>query len=336
MFKDLITKVVANVDLTTKEAMDAVSFIVGGKATNAQVGAFLTALSMKGETIAEITGFATVMRQNATFVNTDDAVVVDVCGTGGDGTCTFNISTAVGFVLAGAGVKVAKHGNRASSSKCGSADVLQKLGVNINATVGIMEKCIKNANIGFLFAPNLHESMKSVALIRKEIGIRTVFNLLGPVSNPADVKYQVLGVYLPSLTETIAEVLKNLGSKHAIVVHGMDGMDEISISDRTKVSELKNGNIETYFITPEDFGISRQNRSGLIVETPDESATVIKDVLNGEHGIKRDVVLLNAASGLVCGQAVTNMKDGLVLAAHAIDSEGALNALNMLKEISHS
>ncbi|MGR3179754.1 MAG: anthranilate phosphoribosyltransferase [Candidatus Anammoxibacter sp.] len=334
MFKELITKVTTNIDLTPKEASDAICCIVDGKATNSQIGAFLTALKTKGETIDEITGFAKIMRDNAIFVNTKCETVVDVCGTGGDGKSTFNVSTAVSFVLAGGGIKVAKHGNRASSSSCGSADVLKLLGVNIDASVETVEKCIDDANIGFLFAPCLHKSMKNVALIRKELGMRTIFNLLGPITNPARVKHQVLGVYSEDLTETIAVVLKNLGSKHAFVVHGMDGMDEISISDRTKVSELVDGEIKNYYISPEDFGMSKKSISELIVKTPEESAAAVKGVLKGETGAKRDIVLLNAAAGFVSVNVARDIKDGIQLAIQSIESGNALNALTNLINVS--
>ncbi|MGR3218526.1 MAG: anthranilate phosphoribosyltransferase [Candidatus Anammoxibacter sp.] len=334
MFKDLVGKVIANIDLTPSEAKDAICCIVDGNATNSQIGAFLTALKIKGETIDEITAFAKVMRDNATFVNTKGETVVDVCGTGGDGKGTFNISTVVSFVLAGAGVKVAKHGNRASSSSCGSADVLKLLGVNIDATVNTVEKCIEEANIGFLFAPGLHRSMKNVALIRKELGIRTIFNLLGPITNPAGVKHQVVGVYSENLTETIASVLKNLGSKHALVVHGTDGMDEISISDKTKVSELVNGKIKNYYISPEDFNMSGKSISELIVETPEKSASAVKDVLKGEMGAKRDIVLLNAAAGFVASDVAGDLREGIQLAVRSIESGKALSALTNLINIS--
>lgn len=335
MFKELITKVSANIDLTSKEASNAMCGMIEGKATNAQVGAFLTALSMKGETVDEITAFAKIMRENAVFVNPKCETVVDVCGTGGDGKSTFNISTAVGFVLAGAGIKVAKHGNRASSSSCGSADVLKCLGVNIDATVKTVEKCIEKANIGFLFAPYLHKSMKNVALVRKELGIRTIFNLLGPITNPARVKYQIMGVYSSELTETIATVLKNLGSKHAFVVYGMDGMDEVSISEKTKVSELVNKEIKNYFISPEDFNITRKNISELVVKTPEESAGAINCVLNGEKGARRDIVILNAAAAFVSVQVAKNIVEGIQLAEQSIESGKALNTLTNLIDISY-
>lgn len=335
MFKDYIAKLSSNIDLTAKEASDAIRYIIDEKATNAQVGAFLTALSMKRETVDEITGFAKIMRDNATFVDAKTEIVVDVCGTGGDGKSTFNISTAVAFVLAGAGIKVAKHGNRASSSSCGSADVLQCMGVNIDASVETVEKCIEKVNIGFLFAPYLHKSMKNVALIRKELGIRTIFNLLGPITNPARVKYQVLGVYSPDLTETIASVLENLGSKHAFVVHGMDGMDEVSIFEKTKVSELINGDIKTYYISPEHFNITKRDISELIVKSPEESAGAIMGVLNGQSGASQDIVLLNAAFALVTVGAAKDIKEGIQLAGQSIESKSALNALNNLKDTSY-
>ncbi len=334
MLKKLLSKVSANTNLTTNEAGDALRFIVEDKATPAQIGAFLTALSMKGETIDEITGFAGVMRDNALFVDAKCETAVDVCGTGGDGKCTFNVSTAVGFVVAGAGAKVAKHGNRASSSKCGSADVLKSLGVNIEAPVETVEKCIERANIGFIFAPFFHQSMKNVAMIRKEIGIRTVFNILGPITNPARVKRQVIGVFSEDLTETLASVLKNLGSKRAFVVHGMDGMDEISIGDRTKVSELVDGSIKNYYIAPEDFNIKRQGINDLVVNTAEESAAIIRDVLAGKPGPGRDIVVLNAGAAIAAAQVAKDINEGVELASKSIDSKSALNALNNLVEVS--
>lgn len=336
MFKDIIAKVNVNLDLTQTEAGYAIYCIMEGKATNAQIGALLTALNMKGETIDEITGFARIMLDDAVFVDPKCDTVVDVCGTGGDKKGAFNISTAVSFVLAGAGIKVAKHGNRASSGSCGSADVLKCLGVNIDASVETVEKCIEKANIGFLFAPNLHKSMKNVALIRKELGIRTIFNLLGPITNPARVKYQVLGVYSADLTETIAAVLKNLGSKHAFIVYGMDGMDEISISAETKVSELVNGEIKNYYISPEDFNIARKDIAELIVKTTEQSAAAIKSVLNGEKGARQEVVLLNAAAAFVSVDAARDIKEGIKLAVQSIESKNAINALTNLTEISYT
>ena len=335
MFKELIIKLASNIDLTLEEAEEAIRCLIDGRATAAQAGAFLTALSMKRETTDEITAFAKVMQDNALHVKSNSERTVDVCGTGGDGKNTFNVSTAVSFVLAGAGVKVAKHGNRASSSRCGSADVLKLLGVNIDASIETVEKCIEKANIGFLFAPYLHKSMKSVAMIRKELGIRTIFNILGPVTNPARVKYQVLGVYSQDLTETIASVLKNLGSIHAFVVHGVDGMDEVSISEKTKVSELVNNEIKNYYIQPEDFNIKRKDISELIVKSPDESADTIRNVLNGETGACHDVVILNAALALAATLTFGNIKKGLELAENSILSGKALQALTSLIKTSY-
>ena len=336
MFKDLIIKTAANINLTFEEAEEAAHCLIDGRTTPAQAGAFLTALSMKRETADEITAFAKTMRENALFIKSDSERTVDVCGTGGDGKNTFNVSTAVSFVLAGAGVKVAKHGNRASSSSCGSADVLKLLGVNIDASIETVERCIKNANIGFLFAPYLHKSMKNVAMIRKELGIRTIFNILGPVTNPAKVKYQVIGVYSPDLTETIASVLKNLGSKHAFVVHGIDGMDEVSISEKTKVSELVNNEIKNYYIQPEDFGLKRRDIAELIVKSPNESADCIKNVLNGQTGAGYDVVVLNAALALAATLTAGDIKNGLKLAENSILSGKAFQALTSLIRISHT
>ena len=336
MFKDLIIKAASNIDLTIDEAEEAVRCLIDGRTTPAQAGAFLTALRMKKETTDEITAFAKVMRDNALFIKSDSEKTVDVCGTGGDGKNTFNVSTAVSFVLAGAGVKVAKHGNRASSSSCGSADVLKLLGVNIDASIETVERCIENANIGFLFAPSLHKSMKNVAMVRKELGIRTIFNILGPVTNPAKVKYQVIGVYSPDLTETIASVLKNLGSIHAFVVHGVDGMDEVSISEKTKVSELVNNEIKNYYIQPEDFGIKRRDIAELIVKSPDESAGYIKNVLNGQTGAGHDVVVLNAALALAATLTAGDIKKGLKLAENSILSGKAYDALTSLIRTSYS
>lgn len=335
MFREFIPKLVAQIDLTQSEAREAISHIINGEATSAQIGSFLTALSIKGETVDEITGFAAVMRDRATTVDASCETVVDVCGTGGDGKGTFNVSTAVSFVLAGAGVKVAKHGNRASSSKCGSADVLKGLGVNIDAGVEAVERCIDEANIGFLFAPYLHKSMKDVAVIRKELGVRTIFNLLGPVTNPARVGYQVLGVYSAGLTETIAAVLKNLGSKHAFVVHGLDGVDEISISGKTKVSELVDGEIKSYHIAPEDFNLASSDISELVVESFEESVAAIERVLDGENGAMQDIVALNAAAALVAVQAAQDIDSGIELARKSIVSGMARDALAKLIEVSN-
>lgn len=335
MFSRLINKVVNREDLTLNESMQAMYDIIEGRLTDAQISALLTSLSMKGETIDEITGFAKVMRDMARYVNPQSSKAVDVCGTGGDRKGTFNISTAVGFVLAGAGLKVAKHGNRASSSQCGSADVLKILGVNIDADIETVERCIEKANIGFLFAPLLHKAMKNVSMIRKQIGVKTIFNILGPITNPARVEYQVIGVYNSDLTQTVASVLKNLGSKHAFVVYGMDGLDEISITERTRVSELINNEIKSYYISPEDFNMKRGRMADLVVNTPEESADAIKRVLNGETGSRRDIVLLNAAAAISAVKDLEKINGAIEIAAQSIDSKKALDSLKTLIEISH-
>lgn len=336
MFSRLINKVVKREDLTLNESMQAMHDIIEGRLTDAQISALLTSLSMKGETIDEITGFAKVMRDSAKYVNPQGSKTVDVCGTGGDAKGTFNISTTVGFVLAGAGLKVAKHGNMAVSSKCGSADVLRVLGVNIDADIETVERCIEKANIGFIFAPLLHKAMKNVSMVRKQMGVKTIFNILGPITNPARVEYQVIGVYNQALTQTVAYVLKNLGSKHAFVVHGMDGLDEISITERTRVSELINNEIKNCYISPEDFKMKRGPLADLVVNTPEESADAIKGVLNGETGSRRDIVLLNAAAAITAVKDLDDMNEGIEIAAQSIDSKGALDSLERLIEVSHS
>jgi anthranilate phosphoribosyltransferase len=333
--KEIIAKVVRGENLTQEEAKLAMNQLMEGKATDAQIGAFLTALRIKKETIEELTGFVVAMREKSSNIRVYDGTdVVDTCGTGGDVKGTFNISTAAAFVIAGTGLKVAKHGNVAVSSHCGSADVLRLLGVNVEAGVPTVEKCIREANIGFLFAPRLHESMKYASKPRREIGIRTVFNILGPLTNPARAAFQVIGVYDASLTTTLAEVLRNLKSKHAFVVHGMDGLDEITTTERTMVSELVNGDVKNYYVSPEDFGVERASLEDLIVKTPEESAVVIKEIMDGVHGPKRDIVLVNAAAAIVAGGGAKDFKSATKLAAQSIDSHQAKGAMERLIKIS--
>ncbi|HLG29852.1 MAG TPA: anthranilate phosphoribosyltransferase [Candidatus Brocadiales bacterium] len=335
MMKEIIAKVVKGDNLTREEAILAMDQIMDGKATDAQIGAFLTALRIKKETIEELTGFAFVMREKSTRITVDEGTnVIDTCGTGGDIKGTFNISTAAAFVVAGTGIKVAKHGNVAVSSHCGSADVLRLLGVNIEASIPTVERCIREANIGFLFAPRLHDSMKYASKARREIGIRTVFNILGPLTNPARAARQVIGVYDASLTTTLAEVLRNLESKHAFVVHGMDGLDEITTTERTFVSELVNGDVKSYYVSPEDFGVERACLEGLIVKSPEESALTIKEIMDGICGPKRDIVLVNAAAAIIAGGGEKDFKSAAKLAAQSIDSHQARKAVERLIEIS--
>lgn len=334
LIKEIISKLVNNQDLSLEESLKAMMQIMEGNATDAQIASFITALRMKGETVEEITGCAMAMRRKAVKINAGNGIIVDTCGTGGDAKNTFNISTAAAFVVAGAGLKVAKHGNKASSSQCGSADVLKRLGVNIEADVKTVEKCIAMVNIGFLFAPMLHQAMKYAIGPRKEIGIRTIFNILGPLANPAGAAHRILGVYSEHLTVIIAEVLKRLGDQHAFVVHGLDGMDEITTTNKTKVCELVGNNIKSYYLNPEDIGIKKADISDLAVSTPDESAIAIKEVLDGVHGPKRDVVLLNAAAAIIAGGLAEDFTEGLKIAAQSIDTDSAKNALKKLTEIS--
>jgi anthranilate phosphoribosyltransferase len=286
---------------------------------------------MKGETPDEITGAATVMREKALHIAPrSKEYLVDTCGTGGDGSNTFNISTAAAFVAAGAGAIVAKHGNRSVSSKCGSADVLEALGVNISLSPEQMKTCLDSIGICFLFAPALHKAMKYAIGPRKEIAIRTIFNILGPLTNPADAKTQLLGVFTPLLTEPMAMVLNNLGSKKAYVVCGKDNLDEISLSAETQISEVNNSKITTYSIRPEDFGFTRVAASELSGGLPPENASIIRDVLSGKKGPHRDIVLLNAAFALAASGVAADPHEGLSLAKNAIDQGNALRKLEEL------
>src|SRR3989339_1318952 len=264
MIKSAIDKAVNRRDLTLSEAEKTLNIIMAGKATSAQIAALLTALRMKGETIDEITGFAKAMRKNAVKISPASRKIVDACGTGGDLSNTFNISTISAIVAAGAGVNIAKHGNRSVSSKCGSADLLEALGVKFDISPQKVEECIDAIGFGFIFAPNFHKAMRFAMPTRREIGISTVFNILGPLTNPANAQAQVLGVFHPDLTEIMAKVLNNLGVKQALVVHGIDGLDEISISEKTKISHLKDGKVENYFIKPEDFGFIRASKKDIL------------------------------------------------------------------------
>ncbi len=333
--KELISKVVKGEDLTEAEMIEAMNAIMGGTASEAQIACFITALRLKGETVAEITGAARVMREKATRVKlpADAGNVVDTCGTGGDETGTFNISTAAAFVTAGAGVTVAKHGNRSVSSKSGSADVLAALGVNIEAEVERVEQCIAEAGIGFLFAPKLHGAMKYAGPVRRDIGIRTIFNILGPLTNPAGADRQLLGVYDPALTTVLASVLKNLGTTHAFVVRGLDGLDEITMTDETRVSELKDGLVNTYNIKPEDFGFDRCAPDKLTGAGPEENAKIILDIFSGTLGPRRDIVVLNSAAAITAAGVAGDIKEGVAIAEGVIDSGAAGAKLEALKKI---
>ena len=343
MIKEAIAKVVERYDLTEGEMIDVMNQIMGGEATPAQVAAFITALRMKGETVAEITGAARVMRSRATpirvgtnlgidreEINADRETILDTCGTGGSGTKTFNVSTAVAFVVAGCGVKVAKHGNRSISSACGSADVLEQLGVNLEVSPETVEQCINKIGIGFLFAPALHGAMKHAIGPRREVGIRTIFNILGPLTNPAGADRQVLGVYHESLVEPMAHVLCGLGCKRGFIVHGLDGMDEITMTGPTRVAEIRDGKVNVSTIEPEDFGLVRCTLTELQGGDAVQNAAIVTAILNGEKGPKRDIVLLNAAHALVAAGVAQDINDGLARAAASIDERRAKGKLEEL------
>jgi len=336
MIKEMIGRIVEGEDLSFEESKVVMREIMEGVATEVQIGSFITALRMKGETVDEIAGCVSVMREKATHINVGKSLVVDTCGTGGDAKSTFNISTCAAFVVAGAGLKVAKHGNKASSSKCGSADVLKLLGVNIDANTKVVEECIQKANIGFLMAPLLHSSMKHAVGPRREIGIKTIFNILGPLTNPARAARQVIGVYDAKLTDIVAKVLKKLNTEHAFVVYGYDGMDEITTTDKTKVCELKDGKIKSYFITHDSFNIPKAKMNDFIVDSPEESVIAINAVLDGASGPKRDIVLLNASAAIVAGGGAENLKDGVRLAEKSIDSGKAKASLEKLIELTQN
>ncbi len=332
MIKAAIGKIVLQQDLVEAEMIEVMNQVMGGEATPAQIGAFITALRMKGETIEEITGAARVMRAHATpirvgkaldidreEINLDRETILDTCGTGGSGTKSFNISTTVAFVVSACGVKVAKHGNRSISSACGSADVLEELGVNLNVTPQQVEACINEVGVGFLFAPALHGAMKHAIGPRREIGIRTIFNILGPLTNPAGADRQVLGVYDEALVDVLAKVLVKLGCRRGFVVHGQDGMDEVTLTGPTRIGEICDGTVTLSTIEPEAFGLRRCLLEDLQGGNATENAAIVSDILDGNPGPKRDVVLLNAAYALVAAGLAENVEAGLDKARNAID-----------------
>ncbi|MGQ9628083.1 MAG: anthranilate phosphoribosyltransferase [Anaerolineae bacterium] len=335
--KGAIARLLEGQNLEEAEAEAVMEQIMAGQATPAQVGAFLTALRMKGETVEEIAGCARAMRRCATAVRPRCwPYVVDTCGTGGDGAGTFNISTTAAFVVAGAGVPVAKHGNRSVSSFCGSADLLQALGVNVELSPEDVAACIDEIGFGFLYAPRLHPAMKHALGPRREIGARTIFNILGPLTNPAGAQAQVLGVYDGELTETIARVLGALGGRAAFVVHGADGLDELSTAGPNLVTELRDGWLRTFTLDPADLGLPRAKLSDLAGGSEKENAAITRAILAGETGPRRDVVLLNAAAALVVGGKASDLRAGLLLAAHSIDSGAALACLEALISFSNN
>lgn len=330
-FKAAISHVVKGKPLSFDDAYAVATHLMEGNATDAQIGALLIALRVKQETVDEITGFATAMRDKVVVIPYNKNTLVDTCGTGGDESGTFNISTVSAIVAAGTGCKVAKHGNRSVTSKCGSADILKALGLNIEINPEKMSMCIDNAGIGFLFAPLLHPAMKYAIGPRREMGVRTIFNILGPLTNPAGAKRQLLGVFSQSLTSVMANVLKKLGSEHVMVVHGADGLDEITLTDKTYVSELKNGTVNSYTIQPEDFGFTRVNMSELQGGTPEENVQITMNILQGAKGSARNIVLLNAGAVIYVSGMVSSIAEGIQLAKESIDSGIALKVLENLK-----
>ncbi len=330
MIRDALAKLADRTNLSAQEAEEVMSEIMDGAATPAQIAAYLMGLRQKGETVEEIAGSARAMRARAVKIRVGAQVVVDTCGTGGDGAHTFNISTTAAFVVAGAGITVAKHGNRSISSKSGSADVLTALGVRIDLTPDRVADCIDEVGIGFLFAPLFHGAMKHCAGPRQEMGIRTLLNVLGPLTNPAGATHQVLGVYDATLTEVLGQVLLQLGSQHCFVLHGMDGLDEMTLSDRTKVSEGKSGVVSSYFVTPEEFGLSRMARKEYAGGAPEENARMTQEILQGRKGPRRDIVCLNAAPAMVAGQKAKTLQEGFRLAQRTIDSGAAADKLDRL------
>ncbi len=330
MFKQLLSKIIHRENLNENEMSAMMMEIFSGDRTDAQIGAFMGALATKGETFEELAGAATAMRRKAHRIEAMAPIIVDTCGTGGDGAKTFNISTTTAFVVAGCGVTVAKHGNRSISSQCGSADVLESLGMKIDVDPEIVEEAIAEIGIGFLFAPIYHSAMRFAANARKEVGLRSIFNMLGPLTNPAAANCQLLGVFAPELTEMFAQALKLLGARRAFVVHGHDGLDEISICAPTRISELKDNHISTYDIRPEQFFEQAANPADLTGGTPPENAQITKNILNGEKGPKRDVILINTSAALVAAGKADKFQEGIHLAEKSIDSGAALAKLNAL------
>ncbi|MDM8535589.1 anthranilate phosphoribosyltransferase [Desulfobacterales bacterium HSG17] len=332
MFRQNLNKIVQKNNLNEKEMSEMLTDILSGNLTDAQIGAFMAALATKGETFEEVAGAARAMRRKAVRIQTSATTVVDTCGTGGDGLNTFNISTTTAFVVAGCDVIVAKHGNRSVSSKCGSADVLEKLGIKLDTDPEIVEEAVREIGIGFLFAPIYHSAMRFAGNARKEVGLRSIFNMLGPLTNPAAANCQLLGVYAPELTEMFANALRLLGTKRAFIVHGHDGLDEISVCAPTRISELNDGMIRTYDIRPEQFFGKSADQEDMTGGNPEENAEITKNILNGEKGPKRDVVVLNASAALIAAEKTKDFQSGIKMAEAAIDSGKAMEKLKALAE----
>jgi len=331
-FRDHLAFIIDGENLDQSAMFEMMNTILSGEATDAQIGAFMAALAAKGESFAELAGAAQAMRKRALRIQATASTVVDTCGTGGDGTHSFNISTTTAFVVAGCGVTVAKHGNRSVSSRCGSADLLEKLGIRLDTEAEIVEEAVAAIGIGFLFAPLYHSAMRHAAGPRREIGLRSIFNMLGPLTNPAGANCQLLGVYAPDLTEMFADALKLLGSRRAVVVHGHDGLDEISVCAPTRVSELKNGQVETYDLLPDQFFGELADPGSMQGGDPARNADITRRILSGEKGPRRNVVTLNAAAALMAAGKTADIPAGIKLAETAIDTGAAADKLDQLIE----
>jgi anthranilate phosphoribosyltransferase len=336
MIQEALAKVVQKIDLQESEMTQVMTEVMEGKATPAQLGGFLAALRMKGETVEEVTGAARIMRQKATRIDARSSVIVDTCGTGGDGRKTFNISTTAAFVAAAAGLTVAKHGNRSVSSSCGSADVLEALGVNIEVPPEVVEECLQQIGIGFLFAPRMHGAMKYTVGPRRELGLRTIFNMLGPLTNPAGATAQLIGVYDPKLTEMFAGVLRNLGTKKAFIVHGADGLDEATVTGETRVTELEEGRITTYNLDPVDYFGEVFGGEALTGGDAAANAQITREILAGTDGSRRKIVVLNSALAIVAGGKAETVREGIRVAEECLDSGAARKKLEGLVELTHS
>lgn len=334
MIKEAINILVQGINLSEDEMVQCMNEIMEGKATDAQIGAFLTALRIKGETVEEITGAARVMREKAARIEAPEGVV-DTCGTGGDMAHTFNVSTTTAIVVSAAGVPVAKHGNRSVSSKSGSADVLEALGVKIDLTPEKVQRCLEETGFGFLFAPLFHPAMKYAIGPRREMGIRTIFNILGPITNPAGAKRQILGVFSDRLTEPLAEVLGRLGAEDVMVLHGEDGLDEATITDGTKVSRLKGSRVENFIISPEDFGFKRASLDDISGGSAEENAVITKEILKGQKGPRADMVVMNAALTLVVAGKTEDLREAAEMARETIDSSAAYKKLEEIIEVTN-
>ena len=333
--RDILLKLCRREDLTRDEARDAFLHIMSGEASDAQIGGLLVGLASKGTSVEELVGAASVMREKVVPVHCDSEVILDTCGTGGDVRGTLNISTAAAIIVAARGVKVVKHGNRSASSRIGSADVLEKIGVKLDVPPQTLQRCVKEANICFAFARHHHPAMKFVASARTALGIPTIFNLLGPLTNPGKARHQLLGVFAPELTDRLAAVLRELGSRRAWVVHAEDGLDELSTLGPTRVSELKDGHINTFTFDPRSLGLQYARLSDLQIDTLDQAVAALKSVLSGEKSPRRDIVLLNAAAALVIAGASKDLSQGLIDAAAAIDEGAAMKTLQTLVRCSN-